>query len=92
MHADPDICTRLGWFLGIILSLTALLMFHGYAYHLNWVSFALAKQRFLRLTPHSDSLSILHGALYPSIECWQFSLDTRSGPLDCGASYLLVHL
>ena len=94
MHAGPDICTRPGWFPGVILSLTALLMFHGYAYCLNWVSFALAKHRFLRLTPRSDSSLILHGALYPSIECWQlqFSLDTRSGPLDCGASYLLVHL
>jgi len=72
-----------------ILSLTAFLMFHGYAYRLNWVSFALAKHRILCLTPSSYSSSILHGALYPSIEFWQFSLDTRSGPLDCGASYPL---
>ena len=72
-----------------ILSLTAFLMFHGYAYRLNWVSFALAKHRFLCLTPSSYSSSILHGALYTSIEFWRFSLDTRSGPLDSGASYPL---
>jgi hypothetical protein len=41
------------------------------------------------LTPSSDSSSILHGALYPSIEFWRFSLDTRSRPLDRGASYPL---
>ena len=41
------------------------------------------------LTPSSDSSSILHEALYPSLEFWQFSLDTRSGPLDSGASYPL---
>jgi len=41
------------------------------------------------LTPSSDSSSILHEALYPSLEFWRFSLDTRSGPLDSGASYPL---
>ena len=64
-------------------------MFHGYAYRLNWVSFALAKHRILCLTPSSYSSSILHGALYTSIEFWRFSLDTMSGPIDCGASYPL---
>jgi hypothetical protein len=44
---------------------------------------------YVRLTPSSDSSSILHKALYPSIEFWRFSLETRSGPLDCGASYPL---
>ena len=83
-----------GGSLVVFISLTAFLMFHGYAYRLNRVNFALAKRKFLCLTPSSDSSSILQVASYPPIECWLSSpLDTKSGPfLDCGASYPLVQL
>ena len=38
---------------------------------------------------HQAQIITFHGALYTSIEFWRFSLDTRSGPSDCGASYPL---
>ena len=92
MHADPDICTRQpGWYPGVN-SLP-----DGFS-HVPWIcppfelsQFCSRQAQISIYAFHQSSVSssILHGALYPSIEFWQFSLDTRSGPLDCGASYPL---
>ncbi len=67
-----------------LLSLMALLLFHGCTYRLNWVSFALAKQQvYTKL-----SSSILHGILYPSIKNGQFFTWYQVWALlDSGVSY-----
>ena len=93
MHADPDICTRQPeWYPG------ANSLPDGFShvpricppFELSQFCSRQAQISIYAFHQSSVSSSIPHGALYPSIEFWQFSLDTRSGLLDCGASYPLV--
>ncbi len=76
-HCPEFLHTHWGGSLVKLLSLTSLLLFHGCAYRLNWVRFALAKHKVLFLTPSSAHQFFMAYCTH-QLKMGNFSLDTRS--------------